>query len=62
MPDHPRSYGWYLLPSQVDLRTTNLLAVLNQGQVNSCTANAAAAAMQYTVRRFTAGQTDFNAR
>ena len=62
VPDHPEWYGWYLLPNEVDLRDTDLLVVLNQGGVGSCTANAAAAAMQYTIRRFSDGQRSFEAR
>ena len=50
MPRHPQWYGKWLLPREVDLsRTAFMPAVLDQGDMGTCTANAAANAMVYAL-------------
>lgn len=63
IPDHPAWYGSWLLPTRVDLSNTGLLPpTLNQGQLGSCVANAAANTIRYMVRRATNGTADFAPR
>jgi hypothetical protein len=62
-PYHPAWYGKWLLPRVVDLsRSPFMPPTLNQGSIGSCTANATANAIRYTVRRDTNGKGDFMPR
>ena len=58
LPDHrdlllaaPRQWPWRTLPPAVDLRSVDTIPVYDQGQLGSCTANAIAAALAFTLHK-----------